>query len=31
LLGRGWDQNDWPEKEFPTAAELDAARSRTGR
>ncbi|GEO04704.1 amidohydrolase [Adhaeribacter aerolatus] len=18
LLGRGWDQNDWPEKEFPT-------------
>lgn len=25
LLGRGWDQNDWPEKEFPTAADLDAA------
>ncbi len=25
LLGRGWDQNDWPEKSFPTAAELDAA------
>jgi predicted amidohydrolase YtcJ len=25
LLGRGWDQNDWPEKEFPTAVELDAA------
>ena len=24
LLGGGWDQNDWPEKEFPTAAELDA-------
>jgi len=24
LLGRGWDQNDWPEKAFPTAAELDA-------
>lgn len=24
LLGRGWDQNDWPEKEFPTAADLDA-------
>lgn len=25
LLGRGWDQNDWPESEFPTAADLDAA------
>ena len=25
LLGRGWDQNDWPEKTFPTAADLDAA------
>ncbi|HET7844601.1 MAG TPA: amidohydrolase [Xanthomonadales bacterium] len=25
LLGRGWDQNDWPEKRFPTAADLDAA------
>jgi len=25
LLGRGWDQNDWPEKEFPTVADLDAA------
>ena len=24
LLGSGWDQNDWPEKTFPTAAELDA-------
>ncbi|HLA78989.1 MAG TPA: amidohydrolase [Vicinamibacteria bacterium] len=23
VLGRGWDQNDWPEKRFPTAAELD--------
>lgn len=23
LLGRGWDQNDWPDKRFPTAAELD--------
>ena len=22
LLGRGWDQNDWPEKRFPTAADL---------
>src|SRR5688500_8117437 len=20
VLGRGWDQNDWPEKVFPTAA-----------
>ena len=25
LLGRGWDQNDWPEKAFPSAADLDAA------
>lgn len=25
ILGRGWDQNDWREKEFPTAAPLDAA------
>ncbi|MFO1392481.1 MAG: amidohydrolase [Steroidobacteraceae bacterium] len=25
LLGRGWDQNDWPIREFPTAADLDAA------
>ncbi len=25
LLGRGWDQNDWPDKAFPTAADLDAA------
>ena len=24
LVGRGWDQNDWPERAFPTAAELDA-------
>jgi predicted amidohydrolase YtcJ len=23
--GRGWDQNDWPDKRFPTAAALDAA------
>lgn len=23
ILGRGWDQNDWPVKEFPTAASLD--------
>ena len=25
LSGRGWDQNDWPQHEFPTAADLDAA------
>jgi hypothetical protein len=25
LTGRGWDQNDWPEKSFPTRADLDAA------
>jgi predicted amidohydrolase YtcJ len=25
LLGRGWDQNRWPERDFPTAADLDAA------
>ena len=25
ILGRGWDQNRWPEKQFPTAAPLDAA------
>lgn len=25
LLGRGWDQNDWPEKNFPTASDLDVA------
>lgn len=24
LLGRGWDQNDWPVTAFPTAADLDA-------
>ncbi|NND44223.1 MAG: amidohydrolase [Xanthomonadales bacterium] len=23
LLGRGWDQNDWPVQEFPTRADLD--------
>lgn len=23
LLGRGWDQNDWPEKDFPTREILD--------
>lgn len=25
LQGRGWDQNLWPEREFPSAADLDAA------
>jgi predicted amidohydrolase YtcJ len=25
LLGHGWDQNDWPGKSYPTAADLDAA------
>ena len=25
VRGRGWDQNDWPGKAFPTAAALDAA------
>ena len=25
LLGRGWDQNDWPEQKLPTAADLDQA------
>jgi predicted amidohydrolase YtcJ len=24
LLGRGWDQNDWPDQRFPTASALDA-------
>jgi predicted amidohydrolase YtcJ len=24
LLGRGWDQNDWPEPVFPSRADLDA-------
>jgi predicted amidohydrolase YtcJ len=23
LLGRGWDQNDWPEQAFPSRADLD--------
>lgn len=23
LIGRGWDQNDWPVKEFPTKEKLD--------
>jgi predicted amidohydrolase YtcJ len=25
IVGRGWDQNDWPVQEFPTHAALDAA------
>lgn len=25
ILGRGWNQEQWPEKRFPTAAELDQA------
>lgn len=25
LTGRGWDQNRWPDAQFPTAADLDAA------
>ena len=25
LLGRGWDQNDWKSKQFPTRQSLDAA------
>lgn len=25
LLGRGWDQNDWPEAVFPSRRDLDAA------
>lgn len=25
IIGRGWDQNDWPSKQFPTRASLDAA------
>ena len=25
ILGRGWDQNRWADKQFPTAAPLDAA------
>ncbi len=25
IVGRGWDQNDWPDTAWPTAAQLDAA------
>lgn len=28
IYGRGWDQNDWPGKAFPTAADLDALTDR---
>jgi predicted amidohydrolase YtcJ len=28
ILGRAWDQNDWPEKAFPTSEKLDAAAPR---
>lgn len=24
ITGRGWDQNDWPDKKYPTAADLDS-------
>jgi predicted amidohydrolase YtcJ len=29
LVGRGWDQNDWPGQRFPTRASLDAVFPRT--
>jgi predicted amidohydrolase YtcJ len=29
LLGRGWDQNDWADKRFPTRADLDASHPAT--
>lgn len=29
LIGRGWDQNDWPTQQFPTLAALDAAFPKT--
>ena len=25
LVGGGWDQNDWPQRDFPSAADLDVA------
>jgi len=25
VQGRGWDQNHWPDKQFPTAAQIDSA------
>jgi predicted amidohydrolase YtcJ len=27
IQGRGWDQNDWPDKRFPTASDLDPVSS----
>ena len=29
LLGSGWDQNDWPEKAFPSRQDLDAKHPKT--
>ncbi|WP_171817779.1 amidohydrolase [Pyxidicoccus fallax] len=29
LIGRGWDQNDWPERTFPTRQDLDAKHPNT--
>jgi len=29
ILGRGWDQNDWPEAQYPDKAALDAIAPRT--
>ncbi|WP_164017727.1 amidohydrolase [Pyxidicoccus trucidator] len=29
LIGSGWDQNDWPEKAFPSRADLDAKHPKT--
>ena len=29
IIGQGWDQNDWPEKDFPGRAELDAKLPKT--
>ena len=31
ILGRGWDQNDWPVKEFPTARAARRGRARSSR
>lgn len=28
ILGRGWDQEQWPDRRFPTAADLDAVAPR---
>jgi predicted amidohydrolase YtcJ len=29
IIGRGWDQNDWPEKTYPDRAQLDSLFPRT--